>query len=48
MLNIEKEKKVMKDQERVTNTTVQIKYKEELWETKTVREHISVINDKKK
>ena len=37
--------KVLKDQESVKNTTVQILYEEDLKKTKMVREHISLIND---
>ena len=37
--------KVLKDQESVKNTTVQILYKEDLKKTKMVRERISLIND---
>ena len=37
--------KVLKDQESVKNTTVQILYKEDLKKTKMVSEHISLIND---
>ena len=37
--------KVLKHQESIINTTVQILYKEDLKKTKMVKEHISLIND---
>ena len=47
ILIMEEELKVLKDQESVKNTTVQIKYKEDLMETKMDSEHISLINYRK-
>ena len=44
---MEEELKVLKDQESVKDTTVQIKYKEDLMETKMDSEHISLINYRK-
>ena len=41
MPNREEELKVLNDKESFKNTTVLIKYKEDLKETETVREHIS-------
>ena len=38
---------LQKDQESVKDTTVQIKYKEDLMETKMDSEHISLINYRK-
>ena len=46
-LVLEEELKVLRDQESVKDTTVQIKYKEDLMETKMDSEHISLINYRK-